>query len=250
MTLVVVLLMMRALDDIRDLDYDREHNPDRPLARGVVGVRDLTVMVAAGTVLVLAINAWRWPVMCVLAGQLAYAYLVLWADRRLGWPRGDALVAGFLVNLPVQLMINAFLYAGLLYSAGLAPVWPGAIGIAVAALAFLHVEFARKTTRRPRPGERTYVTLFGPTGTAALAVACALASVAVLVVSVTAGGGERAGAWAVWSAAAPLAFAALGALRFWREGLARWPYGQAALFMLVSFVGYQIINLVERATAP
>jgi hypothetical protein len=240
-TLVVVLLMMRALDDIRDLDYDRAHNPERPLARGVVRVRDLGLMMAVGTGFVLVLNSWRWPVAAVLAGQLAYAYLVLWADRRLRWPRGDAIASGFLVSFPVQLLVNAFLYAGLLYAAGLPPTWQGAAGIAATALAFLHLEFARKTTRSPRPGEHTYVTLFGANGTAALAVGCALASVAVLVATVRTG--------PVWLAVAPLAFVGVGALRFWRGGLDRWPYGQAALFMLVSFAGYQIINVVESVAA-
>ncbi|MBB5624700.1 hypothetical protein [Sphaerisporangium krabiense] len=245
-SLLVVLLMMRALDDIRDLGYDREHNPGRPLAAGAVSVRDLTVMIMVGTPLVLALNAWRPPVMGVLAAQLAYAYLVIWADRRLGWPRGDALLAGMLVNLPVQLLINGFLYAGLLHSTGLAPSWRGALGILVTTLAFLHLEFARKTTRRPRPGERTYVTLFGPSGTAALAVACAIASVAVLVTAVLLGDGRVS--WAVWLSVAPLAFACAGALRFWIRGDVRWPYGQAASFLLATFAGYQIINLIQKVT--
>ncbi|MEU4772766.1 hypothetical protein [Micromonospora sp. NPDC023644] len=246
LTLLVNLLMMRAIDDIRDLDYDRTHNPDRPLARGVVGVRDLGVMIAAGTVLVLALNAWRWPVMCVLAAQLGYAFALLWADQRLRWPAGDALLVGFVVNFPVQLLINAFLYAGVLHSTGLAPSWSGAVGIVVSALAFLHLEFGRKTTRQPRPGERTYSQALGAPATAALAVGAALASVVLLLVTTAR---DDAPYWPVWLVVLPLALPALGARRFWVERQPRWPYASAAMFLLGTFATYQLVSILQEVAS-
>jgi hypothetical protein len=233
LTMVVGLLLMRALDDIRDHEYDRRLNPDRPLARGAVSARDLRVMIAVGAVLVLALNAWRWPVLCVVAGQLGYACLVIWVDRRWGWPAERATVTAFFVNLPVQLLINAFLYAGVLYSAGLAPSWPGTVGIAVATLAFLHLEFARKTTRRPRPGETTYVTVLGTAGTAALAVACAVGAVALMVVV----------AWQTVVLIVLLAFPVVAAVRFRR--LERWPYRPAALFLLAFHCGLALVGVAS-----
>ncbi|HST66257.1 MAG TPA: hypothetical protein VLM05_13810 [Mycobacteriales bacterium] len=239
LTLVVDLLLMRAVDDLRDLSYDRVHNPGRPLARGAVRVRDLHVLLAGGSVLILAVNAWRWPVLCVLAAQLAYAVAVLGIDRRWGWPSGDALGLSFLVSFPVQLLVGAVLYAGVLHSAGLAPSWRGVAGIAVAGLAFLHLELARKLTRSPAPGERTYVTLLGVRGTAAGAVLCAVASVVLLV--------AVAHSVAAWLAVLPLACVAVGARRF--RGATTWPYGPAALFLLGSFTVWQLAALIERWTS-
>ncbi|WP_428964966.1 UbiA prenyltransferase family protein [Micromonospora fluostatini] len=243
LTLLVTLLMMRALDDIRDLPYDRTHNPDRPLARGAVRVRDLYVMIAVGTVLVLALNAWRWPVLLVLAGQLGYAFVLVGVELRRGWPAGDAMLLGFVLNFPVQLMINAFLYAGLLHSVGLGPSWSGAVGVVVSALAFLHLEFARKTTRSPRPGERTYSARIGANGTAGVAVGAALASVLLLLVVAR---GGPAPYWPVWLAVLPLALPLLAGRRFHADRLTRWPYGPAAMFLLSSFAGYQIISIVQE----
>ncbi len=240
-TMAVTLLVMRALDDIRDLDYDREHNPDRPLAAGAVAVRDLLVMIVAGTALVLLFNAWRWPVLCVLAGLLCYAFLIVWVDRRFGWPSGDAVVAGFLVNLPVQLLTNAFLYAGLLYSLDLRPSWSGALGVLVSTLAFLHLEFARKTTRTPRMTERTYVTLLGTTGTAALAAACAVGSVVLLVTT------TRPWHVGVLLALLPLAYPILAAVRFRRGRLERWPYGLTAGFVMTAYASFAVAALLEGA---
>ncbi|WBB80675.1 hypothetical protein O7606_04585 [Micromonospora sp. WMMD882] len=245
-TLLVTLLMMRALDDIRDLPYDREHNPQRPLARGVVSVRDLGVLIAAGTVLVLALNAWRPSVLAVLAAVLAYAFALLWADQKLRWPAGDALLLGFVVNFPVQLAVNGFLYAGLLHATGLGPSWSGVAGMVVSALAFLHLEFGRKTTRTPRPGERTYSQPLGGSTVGGLAVGAALASVALLL-AVTAG--DRAPWWPVWLAALPLALPALAAVRFWRDDQPRWSYPSAAMFLLGTFTVFQVISLAQEVVA-
>jgi hypothetical protein len=238
-TMAVVLLAMRALDDLRDLDYDREHNPGRPLAAGAVAVGDLTVLIVACTATALLLNAWRWPVLCVLAALFGYAFLVLFADRRFGWPSGDAMLVGLVVNVPVQLLTNTFLYAGLLHSAGLRPSWSGAVGIVVATVAFLHVEFARKTTRAPRRGERTYVTKLGTTGTASLAVACAVVSPALLVAA------ARPWHWPVLLALLPLACPALAAARFHKGRLPRWPYGLAATFVMTSYAGFAVVALIE-----
>lgn len=241
LTLAVTLLLMRALDDIRDLDYDRRVNPDRPLARGAVTVPDLRVLLIAGSVSVLALNAWRWPVLCVLAGQLGYAYLIVWLDRRFGWPSGDALIAGLLVNLPVQLLLNAYLCAGLWYSTGLRPSWSAVAAIGAATLVFHHVEFARKLTRTPRPGERTYVTVLGTGGTAAAAMGCALGGSALIVAATQ-----------PWTAVAtvallPLVFPISALVRFHRNRLPRWPFRPAALYLLTSFLGFVVVNLLERA---
>src|SRR5262249_60193701 len=56
-TLAIDLLLMRAIDDIRDLDYDRLHSPGRPLAAGQVRVPDLAGLYAVGAAVILALNA-------------------------------------------------------------------------------------------------------------------------------------------------------------------------------------------------
>ncbi|MGQ0838966.1 hypothetical protein [Actinokineospora sp.] len=243
-TLLVDLLVLRALDDIRDLDYDRAHNPDRPLARGAVSTPDLAVLVAAGAAVLVAANIWRPAVLAVLAVQLGYVGVLIVVDRWLRWPSGDALLVNFVVSLPVQLSLNAFLYAGLLHSAGLGPSWSGAVGVVVATVLFAHFEFARKTTRAPRPAERTYVTVLGVRGTAAAGLGCAVVAIALLVAAV------RPWSPAALVAVLPLAFPAVAAVRFHRDRPTRWPYGLAAAFLLAGFACFVLANLVERVTLP
>ena len=46
-TLLADLLIMRVIDDIRDSDYDRIANPQRPVASGAIPLRDLSTLCAA-----------------------------------------------------------------------------------------------------------------------------------------------------------------------------------------------------------
>lgn len=40
----LVFLHMRLFDEVKDYDYDREHNPERPLARGLISVGEFSAM--------------------------------------------------------------------------------------------------------------------------------------------------------------------------------------------------------------
>ncbi|HZN76088.1 MAG TPA: hypothetical protein VFC00_31035 [Micromonosporaceae bacterium] len=248
-TFAVDLLLLRAIDDLRDLDYDRVHNPDRPLAAGMVRERDLVVLLVGGTALLLALNAGHGTAAAVLALQLGYAALLILLDRRWGWPPGQALILNAAVALPVQVLSNLYLYAVVLDDAGLRPSWRAALPVLVAVIAFLHLEVGRKVTRRSRPGERTYAARYGANPTALVGVAAALASVALALIVLRPWAAHAdAGAWG-WLVLAPLAFIAVGGYRFWLAGAVRWPLLAAALFLLTSDLAYLVIGVAGRELA-
>ncbi|NKZ09192.1 hypothetical protein [Actinomadura latina] len=233
-TLFVDLLLMRALDDIRDLDYDRRFNPGRPLASGAVRVRDLAVLYGAGAVVILAMNAaWPWRA-GVLLVQLGYAAAAIGVHRRWGRPSADRLFAGLLVSLPAPVLLHLYLYAGYLDSAGHGPDRYGLVAVIVAVLAAGHAEPAGKITRAPRAGERTYVTVLGLTGTLALALTAPALSAVLLA----------AFARPAWWAAVPLAVPLLAAWRFAR-GLPRWPRPATAAYLLLAFASWLALGLAR-----
>ncbi|MEO3814491.1 hypothetical protein ABGB17_36300 [Sphaerisporangium sp. B11E5] len=245
-TFGITLLLMRAVDDIRDLDYDRVHNPGRPLPAGAVRVRDLGLLIAAGTAAVLALNAARGVVLAVLAAQLGYALLMLLADRRWGWPPEEKLGLATLVSAPVQILLNLYLYAGMLQKEGLAPSLHAVPALFTVTAAFLHLEYARKVTRVTRPGERGYAVAYGADRTAVFAVAGAVISV-VLSLTLTRPWQDAPGAapWG-WLALPPLVFVAFGAHRFWRARASRWPLLPAALFLLTTFLAYLAAGVLGK----
>ncbi|XRQ02347.1 hypothetical protein ACN3XK_37740 [Actinomadura welshii] len=237
-TLYLDLLLMRALDDIRDLDYDRRFHPGRPLASGAVREGDLAVLYGAGAAALVLLNAaWPWRA-GILVVQLGYAAGAIAVFRRWGRPPADDLFASLLVSLPAPVLLHLYLYAGHLDAAGLPPDASGAVAVAVVVLAAGHAELAGKLTRAPRAGERTYTATLGVTGTAALAVAVPVLSAVVLVAFSQAPPG--------WTPAAlvPLAAPAAAAWSFSR-GRPRWPRPAPALYMLLSFASYLVLGLAR-----
>ncbi|MCX5209641.1 hypothetical protein OG689_10130 [Kitasatospora sp. NBC_00240] len=246
-TVLVDLLLLRAADDLRDLPYDRRHNPARPLARGAVLPRDLYVLAAAGAAVLLLLNAGNRAALLLLAAQLAYTTLLVGAELRFGWPRGDAVVTGVLLSSPVQILLNLYLYAVFLHDTGAdtGSVWAGRHVVPlllVIMFAATHHELARKIVREPGPDERTYVRVFGLRATILLALVFAAASAGVSLAVLRPWAGGAAGWWG-WLALLPAVLAALAARGFTRAGAARWPVAAVAGYLPVVFVCHLLIGL-------
>lgn len=236
-TLTVMLLMMRAADDVRDLEYDRRHNPERPLASGAVSVRDLLVLCAAGTALVLALNAGNPVALAVIAGQLAYCALVLSVYHWLHWPSGDRLLLSLAVSYPAPLLLHLYLYARYLDTTSLDPGRHGVLAVVIVVLASVHLELAKKITRRRRPGERSYVDVFGLSGTIGIALAAPVLSTVLLVV------GARTTPALVPLAVLPLVLPALAGWQFWRKRTLRWSPLAPGLYLLLAFTCWFALGL-------
>ncbi|MER5866256.1 UbiA family prenyltransferase [Kitasatospora sp. NPDC002040] len=236
-TLTVMLLMMRAADDIRDLDYDRRHNPERPLASGAVSVRDLLVLCAVGSALVLALNAGSPVALAVLAGQLAYCALVLSVYHWLHWPSGDRLLLSLAVSYPAPLLLHLYLYTRYLDTTSLHPSRYGALAVVILVLTAVHLELAKKITRRLRPGERSYVAIFGLPGTVAIALVAPVLAAVLLAV------GARPTPALVPLALLPLALPALAALKFRQKANPRWSPILPGLYVLLTYTCYFALGL-------
>ncbi|TDD81251.1 hypothetical protein E1293_18995 [Actinomadura darangshiensis] len=237
-SVLVDLLLMRALDDVRDLEYDRRFHPGRPLPAGVVRTGDLAVLYRTGAVVLLLLNAaWPWRAGILLC-QLGYAAGAAGVHRRWGRPSADRLFTSLLVGLPAPVLLHLYLYAGYLDETGQRADRYGLVAVVVAVLAAGHPELAGKITREPRAGERTYVSTLGVHGSVTLALAVPVLSVCLLV--------RFSQAPAGWTSAAvlPLVLPALGAWRF-RRGGPRWPRAEPPLYLLLSFAGYAVLGLTR-----
>jgi len=229
-TIALDMLLMRIVDDIRDLPYDRVHNPDRPLAAGAVTRSSLLRWYAVIAALLVLLNLFdRWAAL-IIAVQLAYALLLL-----LPGPDPGRLVLTLLLSCPVQLLLHLYLYVIHLRvtGGGFDPSFWCALAVVV--LATLHLEVAKKITRAPRPGERTYVTSFGLPGTVAVALLSAAGATVVLALT------ARPTLWSVLTLA-PLALPALAWWRFRRAD--RWDARLAGYFLLASFVSWAVTAML------
>ena len=240
LTLAGMMLLVRAQDDIRDADYDRRVNPGRPLPSGLVAERDLVVLVAAGSVLLVLLNAGRGAALLVLAAQIAYTAAVVALERLAGWPHRDRLGLQFLVNLPILVLPSLYVYAAFLRGQDRGAGAAGLAVVAAVAGAALCLELGRKTTRRPRPDERSYVSVLGPSATSFTALAAAVAGTAVVLVAIAP---WRAGhAWG-WLVLLPLALPALAVARF-AGGAARWPLLPTLTYVPAMYLSFLAVGLL------
>ena len=180
LALIAAGAFLRMVDDQKDLDYDRRYNPSRPLVQGRITTRALQVAMApAATVALLLaglVSVWS---AAILAGTLGYGLALWWAESRVARIR-DNPVINLAAVCPAQFLVTAFIMVG----------QPG-LGVSALAVpvvftsAFLHLEFARKTSRTADPDDpHCYSRVLGATGSAATAAAFGVFAV-LLEIAVT-----------------------------------------------------------------
>ncbi|HEY3259068.1 MAG TPA: hypothetical protein VGJ95_02185 [Pseudonocardiaceae bacterium] len=243
-TLVVTMLLIRAQDDIRDLDYDRRVNPGRPLPSGLVRERDLVTMVAVGNALLLLLNAGRGAALAMLAVQIGYTTVVVALERLAGWPHRDRLGLQLAINMPILAMLSLYVYAGFLRAEDVDPSAAGFVVVLAVTVAALCMELGRKATRRPRPDERSYVTVLGPSGTSLTALAAA--GVATLIVLVTLAPWRPGGGWG-WLVLAPLVLPAVAVVRF-AAGAISWPLLPTLAYIPAMYTSFLAVGWLTKGT--
>lgn len=246
-TLVVDMLLLRALDDIRDHDYDRVHNPRRPLPSGVVRERDLCVLIGCGTAFLLVLNAGNGVALLILASQLGYTAGIVTVDRLAGWPPDGRLLLQLAVNLPVQPLLSLYVYVSFLRAEHDRPSPAGFLLILGVTLAAVCLEFGRKATHRPASGERTYAAVLGPSVTSGIAVAAATAATITVLVILRPWQPASAGYGWAWLVLLPLALPVAAAARF-SAGAMRWPVPLTLAYIPVMYLTFLVIDLLEKGT--
>ncbi|GAS97735.1 UbiA prenyltransferase [Mycolicibacterium canariasense] len=162
LALIAAGAFLRMVDDQKDLDYDRRYNPSRPLVQGRITTRELQVAMAptamAALLLAAAVSL---PSAAVLASALGYGLALWWAESRIPAIRDNPLV-NLAVVCPAQFLVTGFIMVG----------QPG-LGLSAPAVplvftgAFLHLEFARKTSRCVAADDpHSYARILGVNGSA------------------------------------------------------------------------------------
>ena len=183
-TLFADLLIMRVLDDIRDSDYDRIANPQRPVASGAVALRDLSTLCALCVTVIVVANLSFPSGLVVLVVQLLYTAALMAVGQRFPATRGDNLVLNLLVGFPVQLLLYVYLLAAFAKIRADAPTAVvGGLGILILTLCASQVEFGKKLVRRPATGERSYVNSIGYHATSLLTIGTGPLAVALFAIA-------------------------------------------------------------------
>ena len=159
-----VMLLMRILDEFKDVETDRQLFPDRPLLRGAVkysDIRSLGIFVfTIISILNLMIGGWifLFYILMMIYTWLCFKWFFI---EKISRPN---LILTFITHQPLTLFVNAYVVATAIAGTPLTGLHTQ---ISLAVLAYSLPIFAWETSRkiRAKGGETEYVTyskLFGP----------------------------------------------------------------------------------------
>ncbi|WP_240771709.1 hypothetical protein [Nocardia sp. CS682] len=227
-----VLLYLRMVDEQKDLEYDRVHNPDRPLVTGAVSAVELRVamgLIALGAIagsLALSVGS-----AAMIAVAMAYG-LVLWGLEWLFATVRTNIMVNLFVTYPVQLLVTGYVVVSAIDTGEVRAQWQAAAVAGVFAGAFLQFEFARKTSRERRPDELLYSNALGAKGSTAASLLCAVAAALCDIALVR--------PWdhslLAWLPVPLLLIPAFGALKFLRGDRVDYPAMPAVVFILALYL--------------
>ncbi|MEC3918567.1 hypothetical protein [Nocardia sp. CDC160] len=232
----IVLLYLRMVDEQKDLDYDRIHNPDRPLVTGAVTAGELRAAMATIALIAIAGSlALSLRSAIAITAVLAYG-LILWALEQLSTTIRTNILLNLVVTYPVQLLVTAYVVLSAIDTGEAAARGRVAWVAIVFAGAFLQFEFARKTSHTPRPGEMYYSNALGGPGSAIASSACAV--LAALCEIALAKPWDWHGTATVigWIPLALTLIPLIGTYRFLRSKSTDYPILPAVLFILTLYL--------------
>ncbi len=215
LALIVAGAFLRMVDDQKDLDYDRLHNPARPLVQGRITSAELRVAMVPAAVVALALAAAvsSWAA-ALLAVALSYGLALWWIELRVAVVR-DNPIANLVMVCPAQFLVTAFAMVAV-PGIGATEWWQLLAVPLVFTSAFLHLEFARKTSRAPDTNDKhSYSRAIGVTTSAVVAGGFGVVAVALeLLVTMPWRWTGQVGSW--WPLAwLPLAVGVLPLLSAW-----------------------------------
>ncbi len=241
LSLFLVSFFMRVVDEIRDYEYDRVHNPERELAAGVVSFNDLFRLLVFTAVIILALNAARPIGAGLLGGIMAYSLFLWWLEARWRFYRERMF---FAIGVAIQLHVMQAIYVWVVRpdSAATAPAMTVVVAIASFVLAYLHWEVARKT-RWPTmsaPGAKLYSSEVGAVASSSISLGLMTAAAGLLLFLLRPW--QQCGSSVDWLVLAPWACALINTLGFLLRTPGEHRLGPGAAIAYFSFLGVIVLG--------
>lgn len=247
-TVYLALLFIRVVDEQKDLEYDRVHNPGRPLPRGAIDVSELRIAMVLIVVAELALTGWRSPLLVgLLLLDLGYICFLVRLERWSATVR-DRIFVNLLVSYPVQVMLSVHIWLSFREATGHGPAAHAVLAAVLCACVFMHYEFARKTGSRVVPDAQLYSNVVGLRASVALTVGCALAGTALALGVIRPWELSGVDALAGWLPLTALGFLWGGAERFATLRPPTWPPGPAMGYLAWLYLGMFVAALAVART--
>lgn len=217
LTVFFALFVLRVADEIKDYEYDKVYNPDRPLVTGAVSLSDLVAYIVGTSILLFTINTFLSRILVIIiCVDVSYGLFLVWLDKRSDRVR-DSMFLNLVVTYPVNVGLSVYTYSFFLDQVGGKGTLAGIIIIIAFAAAFLHWEFCRKTywSHHAKKGTRLYSNVIGAKGSSGMALVFAVIATGTMIGLIKPWTRSGTSAVSGWLILFPLLFALLGQWKFY-----------------------------------
>jgi len=179
----LVLFYLRMVDEVKDFEYDKIYNTDRPLVAGLITRPQLRLwmIVFAGTIITINYSMHA-ALACILILDMLYALFLIQLEK---WSQRvqDGIFLNLAVTYPVNVTLSIYLLCYFSVHLGYEIGFNQVILVLAYALAFLHFEIARKSgwPHLTPASERLYSHEIGPYGALGLNLLLGIVAVVLLL---------------------------------------------------------------------
>ncbi len=244
-----LFFFMRTVDEIKDVEYDRQYKPDRALVQGLVTTQAMARYAAVAGVILFAANAaLSWTLAFAVLGIMAYSVFLLWFERMV--PSFERASMYLTTPISVQLKSGAVAYIFLLNTLAHGGEFTIAHWWFVAAFvcAYLHWEMGRKIALPQfiRPGELNYSTGPGVLGSQLICLALLVIAVGIVYSAIEPALPENDYHGLQWLPAAGIFVSGIGMLFVYLKNRRKFPLGLVAQVSYVLCFLYGTVFLTHR----
>ncbi len=238
-----LLLFMRTIDEVKDLDYDRRFKPDRPLVRGILTTRDMRIYAWIIGLFTLILNTLLdWRLAAAALAIMGYSVFLLLLER-LSKGFADSMYLNILVSIQLKTGLIGYVYLGYcLHNTSLTFVAVAIITLSFL-LSYLHWEIGRKIEwpALSAAGEKLYSRAAGVPGSLSICGGFLLAAIGIMLWYLQPWHGSGMNALAGWLLLLPLLPTASALVVFLRRKSAKNPLGQGTL---IAYIIFLLVNIV------
>ena len=158
LTFFIILFVLRAIDEVKDFEYDQRHNPHRPLVCGAVSRKDIALYVILGALFVVMLNLVLSPYLALFVVlNIGYGLLLIKMEQWLPL-MGRSRFFNLVITYPVSIALSFYALLQMAISQGVVVEFSHFMLIGCYVMAFLHFEIVRKSMWRNlcEPSELLY----------------------------------------------------------------------------------------------
>ena len=145
MSLFFTLLFARIIDEIKDFEYDKINNPDRPLVKGTISFKELYIYLFISLILVITLNSLiSWTLLIIAIIDVVYGVLLLWIEKKVPKITNNIILYLF-IAYPISFILNIYIFQFINLNSSLQLNTNIFLSISVIVAVFMQYEIGRKT---------------------------------------------------------------------------------------------------------